>query len=403
MDEAMNNKPIIGMVFHGEYPTHPRIENQALYLLSEGAEIHLFCVTYQKQNAGIEIYKGIHVHRYYCKKWMYKVSALAYTIPLYHSLIKGKLLDFMSRVKPDVIHLHNMYLAEPVYNLASKQRIPVILDIHENVPEIMKFYPHLQSGLGKLLIKPSVWKRKEEEFILKSDGIIVVTSDAKNELEQRTGAAPSKTLVLPNFTDPSFEKAAYDFGLINKFKGNFNAIYVGDTGKRRGIESVIKAIPLILKEISNFHLIVVGASNNDQALRDLAKQMNVDQHISFEGWQPESILSDYIYLSDIGICPLLRNIHHDTTYANKLFQYAMLGKPILASNCTAQKNLIENEKWGLIHESEDSLDFAKQFIDLYNNTQLRKQCGENGAKAIASKYNYPSSEFGIAYYQKLIR
>ncbi len=401
MDETIS-KPVIGMVFHGEYPTHPRIENQALYLISEGAEIHLFCVTYQKQNAGIEIHKGIHVHRYYCKKWMYKVSALAYTIPLYHSLIKSKLIDFINKTQPDIVHLHNMYLAAPIFNISSKQSIPVVLDLHENIPEIMKFYPHLQSGFGKVLIKPSVWKKKEEEFILKSDGIIVVTSDAKNELEQRTGVDDNKTLVLPNFTNPSFIKKEYSTKLIQKFKGNFNAIYIGDTGKRRGLESVIKAIPAILKKTPNFHLIVVGASNNDKALYELANQMKVDRHISFEGWQPESLLSDYIYLSDIGICPLLRNTHHDTTYANKLFQYAMLGKPILASDCTAQKNLIESEKWGLIHESDNSIDFANQFIQLYNDNSSRIEFGENGAKAIANKYNYPSSEFGIAYYQKLI-
>ncbi|WP_420580822.1 glycosyltransferase family 4 protein [Reichenbachiella sp.] len=403
MNETKNSELVIGMVFHGEYPTHPRIENQALFLISEGIEIHLFCVTYQKQRAGVEIYKGIHVHRYYCEKWMYKLSALAYSIPLYHLLMNKKLADFISKSNPDIVHLHNMYLAEPVFKITAKRNIPVVLDIHENVPEIMKFYPHLQKGLGKLLIKPSVWKRKEEEFIIKSDGIIVVTSDAKEELEQRTGVGSSKTLVLPNFTDPSFVKKEYNAALQDRFKGYFKAIYIGDTGKRRGIESVIRAIPEILKEISNFHLIVVGASNNDESLHALSVQMKVASHISFEGWQSEQILSDYIHLADIGICPLLRNVHHDTTYANKLFQYAMLGKAILASDCPAQKNLIENEKWGLIHKSDNPTDFTKQCIELYSNTPLRKKFGENGAQAIANKYNYPSSKFGKTYYQKLIR
>lgn len=393
---------IIGMIFHGEYPTHPRIENQALHLISESAEIHLFCVTYQKEKAGIEEHKGIKVHRTFLPSWMYKLSALAYTFPLYHRLMRSHLQRFIRNSKAQALHLHNMNLAQPIFDINKSTNLPIILDLHENIPEIMKFYPHLQSGFGKALIKPSVWKKKEEEFILKSDGIIVVTSDAKNELEQRTGVDGNKTLVLPNFTDPSFIKKEYSSKLIQKFKGNFNAIYIGDTGKRRGLESVIKAIPAILKKIPNFHLIVVGASNNDKALHELANQLKVDKHISFEGWQPESLLSDYIYLSDIGICPLLRNTHHDTTYANKLFQYAMLGKPILASDCTAQKNLIESEKWGLIHESDNSIDFANQFIQLYNDNSSRIEFGKNGAKAIANKYNYPSSEFGIAYYQKLI-
>ena len=38
-----------------------------------------------------------------------------------------------------------------------------ILDLHENRPEIMKFYPHLQKFPGKFMISSTKWKIKEEE------------------------------------------------------------------------------------------------------------------------------------------------------------------------------------------------------------------------------------------------
>ena len=44
--------------------------------------------------------------------------------------------------------------------------------------------------------------------------------------------------------------------------------------------------------------------------------------------------------SAVCISPLLRNLHHDTTYANKIFQYMALAKPLLVSDATAQKNII---------------------------------------------------------------
>lgn len=393
---------ILGMVFHGEYPTHPRIENQALHLISEGVEVHLFCVSYNKETTGKELHKGIHIHRYYLPSWMYKMSALAYTISIYHRLIKPKIQEFIADSKADVIHLHNMYLAQPVFELNDKFNLPVVLDLHENVPEIMKFYPHIQKGIGKYIINPNTWKRKEEQFIIACSKVIVVTNDAKLEIEQRTEIDTKKTLILPNFTNPSFIKIEYNQQLSDRFKDYFKVLYIGDTGNRRGIESVIKAIPIIIEEIPHFKLIVVGSSRNDGELFDLAKKMNVLEYVSFEGWQQEERLPDYIHLCDIGICPLLRNIHHDTTYANKLFQYAAHGKPILASDCTSQKHLIESEKWGLVHEANNGNDFTQQLIKLYKDPQLRSQLGTNGADSIQSKYNFISSAFGKRFYLALL-
>lgn len=391
----------IGMIFHGPFPTHPRIENQALHLVGKGNEVHLFCVSYEKHKDSkkkVELYKGIRIHRYFLSRWMYKLSALAYSFPLYHYLIRPKLADFIKNSEAEVIHLHNIYLGNPILSLTQKMELPLVLDLHENVPEIMKHYPHLKSGLGKLLINPSKWKKKEEELIKKANKVIVVTQGAKNEILDRVETDAEKILILPNFTNPSFKKQTYSDELINRFKDKFNVIYVGDTGERRGLESIIKAIPKIVKEIPEFNLLIIGSSKNDNKLKAIIQNMDLNNYVSMEGWQPEKLLADYIHLSDVGICPILRNIHHDTTYANKLFQYAMLGKPILASDCPDQKDLIENEGWGLVHEANNSDDFCSQLIKLYKDPNLRQELGNNGAKAVESKYNFEASNFGNKFY-----
>ena len=50
-----------------------------------------------------------------------------------------------------------------------KYDLPTVLDLHDNLPEVMKLYPHLQKFPGKQLISPQKWKKKEEEFIAKAD------------------------------------------------------------------------------------------------------------------------------------------------------------------------------------------------------------------------------------------
>ena len=43
----------------------------------------------------------------------------------------------------------------------------------------MKFYKHVNSFLGKLLISIKRWKKAEEKYVSKAEKVIVVTNQAK--------------------------------------------------------------------------------------------------------------------------------------------------------------------------------------------------------------------------------
>ncbi len=391
----------VGMIYHGEYPPHPRIENQALHLIEIGVDVILFCITYTKKDAGSTMYKGIKIIRNYYPSFVYRLSALAYSFPLYHWLLSKTISKFISSNNLDYLHIHNMFIAEVVFQQNKKIGFPVVFDIHENVPEIMKHYPHLKKRVGKILISPTKWKQKESEFIQKANSVIVVTEEAKQEIVKRLKIENTKIKVLPNFTNSSFIKEKYSDAIGIKFKDKFKVLYIGDTGVRRGLASVIKSVNYLKEIIPNLAIIIVGKSKDDANLFKLIKTENVEDFVFMEGWQSENSLSDYVHFSDVGICPILRNLHHDTTYANKLFQYAMHGKPILASDCPSQAELITKNKWGLIHNAGNPKDFADKLLSLYNNKASRIDFGENAKKSILDKYNFDSSNFNVSFYDNL--
>lgn len=391
----------VGMIFHGEYPPHPRIENQALNLIDNNVEVFLFCLTYNINEEVEKKYKGINLVKVYYPRFVYQLSALAYTFPLYHWIVRNKIYQFIKKYKIEYLHVHNMVIAQTVFELNKKFKLPVVFDIHENLPEIMKYYPHLKTRMGKLLINPKKWKAMEEKFIAKADKVIVVTEDAKVEVILRTKTTKEKVKVLPNFTNPNFLKATYDPIIINKYSGKFKVLYIGDTGERRGLISVVRSIKFLKETIPNLAIIIVGKSKDDTELQKEIINEKASSFVFLEGWQKESTLSDFVHMSDIGICPILRNLHHDTTYANKIFQYAMHGKAILASDCPSQAKLINENKWGLIHEAGNAEDFANKLLELYNNEEERIQFGTNSKKSIVTKYNFESNNFNSEFYKKL--
>ncbi|WP_457618605.1 glycosyltransferase family 4 protein [Lutibacter sp.] len=376
----------IGMILDKTFPPDPRVENEAISLIENGHEVFLFCLKYSEIQPD-EVLNGIQVKRYKSNRLIYKLSALAYTIPLYTLIMSKKIHRFLIANKVEVIHVHDIQIAEAVFKANKSTNLKVVLDLHENRPEIMKFYPHLKSFFGKVLISLKRWKQKEEEFIEKATTLIVVTEESKNEIVNRVGKPSKDIVVVPNTVHKNYyNEAVIKQEILEKYKDNFVLLYIGDTGLRRGLQTAIESIPVLKETITNLKLVIVGSNTSDTILKEQVKELNIQNFVDFEGWQNENLLPSYILASSICISPLHRNLHHDTTYANKLSQYMSIGKPLLVSNAIAQVNLIEKAKSGLIHREQDSEDFTVKILQLYTDKKLRENLGSNGAQFITEEF-----------------
>ncbi|GAB1309526.1 glycosyltransferase family 4 protein [Urechidicola sp. KH5] len=391
----------IGMILDYTFPPDPRVENEAVALSNAGHDVYLFCLNYGDQPIE-EHYKGFNVRRYKWNKFIYKLSALAYTVPFYHWYLQPRLNHFLKSNAIEAIHIHDIRIAQAVFNV-SKKKLPIVLDLHDNMPEIMKLYPHLQKFPGKYIINPMAWKRREEQFIKTADYVITVSQEFVEEVVERTSISPEKIRLVPNTVQQSFYKnAVIDDEIIDRFKDKFVLLYLGDTGLRRGLQTAIAAMPEILKTIPNAQLIIVGKNSTDHVLKAEAINLNLEDEVCFEGWQNVSLFPSYIKASDVCISPLKRNIQHDVAYANKLFQYMSFERPLVVSNAIAQAKLIERTNTGLVHEEQNSKDFASKIIALYNNEILRKEMGVNGKAFIENEFCWEkTSETLVALYQNL--
>ena len=376
----------IGMILDKTFPPDPRVENESTTLIEKGHQVFLFCLKYKEEPVSEEI-NGIHIRRYSSNKLEYRLSALAYTIPYYSNRMAKKIINFLLENRIDIIHIHDMVIAEAVLKANKKLDLPLVLDLHENRPEIMKRYPHLQKFPGKQIISTKKWKRKEEDFIKSADKIIVVTQEAKNEIKSRIDVDDDKIQIVPNSVKRSFySDIILDERIIYKYKDKFVILYLGDTGLRRGLLTAIEAVKFLKFNIINLKLVIVGSNTSDSILKDRVRHYGLEEYIDFEGWKEVSLFPSYIIASAIGISPLDRNIHHDTTYANKIFQYMSFSKPVLVSDATAQKKLIIKTKSGLVHKEKDVKDFTNKVLDLYSNSKLRNDLGKNGKSFIDNEF-----------------
>lgn len=376
----------IGMILDAPFPPDPRVENEAVSLVNNGHEVFLFCLKYANEKSS-EIINGIHIKRYSSNKLEYKLSALAYTIPLYSFLMKKKITKFIAETNIEALHIHDIRIAEAVYNTNKKHQLPVVLDLHDNMPEVIKLYPHLQKFPGKYIISPKKWKLKEEEFIRKADKVITVSPEFLEMLATRLQSEKEKLILVPNTIRKSFfEEYTVNKTILEKYKNNFVLLYLGDTHVRRGLQTAIASITKLKEKIPNIKLVIVGKNTTDTILKQQVKDLQLENYVDFEGWQDVSLFQSYILASEICISPLHRNLQHDVAYANKIFQYMSFAKPLLVSDAIAQKKLVEKVDAGLIHKEKNIDDFSNKVLALYKSKPLRTELGNNGKEFVQNEF-----------------
>lgn len=375
------------MILDNTFPPDPRVENEAVSLFKAGFHVFLFCLTYNSEKD--EIINGVLVKRYQSNKLEYKISALAYTISAYSFFMKSKIEGFIIKNKIDVLHVHDMRIAGTVFKVNKNHKLPIVLDLHDNYPEVMKLYPHLQKFPGKYIISPKKWKQKEAEFINKADKVITVSPEFIENIKERIPSSKNKLVLVPNtirtsfYTDYTIEKS-----ILEKYKNQFVLLYLGDTHVRRGLQTAIASITILKDKIPNIKLVIVGRSTTDTILKKQVNDLGLNNFVDFEGWQDVSLFQSYILSSNVCISPLHRNLQHDVAYANKIFQYMSFAKPLLVSNATAQKRLVEKYQTGLVHKDQNVEDFSSKLLKLYNDTTLSNELGTNGKNFVTNKFTW---------------
>ncbi len=377
----------IGMILDAPFPPDYRVEKEALTLKMAGHEVVLFCLEY-KNDSFEEDYKGIRVIHYSAGKTLYKLSALAYTFPFYRLMMEPKLDDFLARYTPDILHVHDMVIAAAALSTAKKRQLRVILDLHENRPASMREYRHTTRFPGNVLINISTWEKMQLELARRAHRVVVVTTLAKEELVKESGIDDTKVIVVPNTGTLSFAQDSINEVVLKRMTVTFNLLYVGDTSLRRGTDDAIRVVGALKSQIPEIRLWIVGKSSADPYLKQLASELGVTDNVVFEGWQDQELFASYMTGAQICLSPLKRNPHHDTTFANKLFQYMAIGRAVIVSDCVAQQRVVEAEQCGLVYEAGNVAMLAEKILVMYRDRTLLQTMGDRGRKAVEERWNW---------------
>ncbi len=375
----MKNKKILMLLEH-PFPPDIRVEKEAKALLKAGFNLSLVCADDGKEEND---WNGMKLYKVKLKKDIFsKFRRLSYII---HPEFYRYLDELFQKEYFDILHVHDLRLVPTALKIKEKYGCKVVADLHENYPAAVREWNRANSGIKGIILRLfnnyNRWFAIEKEAVKKVDKIIAVVDEMKKRIVDQHNIPEDEILVVSNLEDEDFvKKAKVDENLIQKYKDKFVVLYIGGFGIHRGIDTPIKGMKYIDKDDIILLLVGKGSKKIENEFRKLIRENKLKNKVEMVGWQPFEKVYTYIKLASICIVPHHSNEHTDNTIPHKLYQYMMVGKPLIVSSCPPLARVVKEANSGLIFKAGDEKDFADKILKIYEDKNLQDKFAKNGLK-----------------------
>ena len=269
----------------------------------------------------------------------------------------------------------NIELKNEQYDVEIAYMHGYITKLISNINSSAKKIAWIHTDIDKCKVAKSY---RLEMFLKNFNDIVCVSAGVKESVDKLSEDIKSKTKVIYNIIDKEkIEKLAKE--KINyTFKKN-TIVGVGRFYQVKRFDLLIKAHKLLLDDGIKNNLILVGYGDAEKEYRKLICELKVEDSVDIVGFKENPY--PYIYNSDVFV------LSSDYEGLPTVICEAMiLGKPIVATKCSGVKELIEDNKYGLLVEC-GNVDNIKNNISSILRNKEKKLYFEEKSLERASVFN----------------
>jgi glycosyltransferase involved in cell wall biosynthesis len=250
-----------------------------------------------------------------------------------------------ANVVADVYHAVTPPLAWPLI-LARKK--PVVVTVHD----LFILYPDLYH-LTKI-------EYEYYRYVFNKCDLIISTAEYwKKDLVRYFGITEEKIVVVPVGVDIERFKPLN----ITKSDDMKLVLYVGGLSREKGLDILLKAFKLVVQELLNVKLLVIGKGSHEAYFKRMAKEMGIASYVEFLGFVPEKELPYYYNIADVFVYP------SRTAFGLMLLEAMACGTPVIAVNRFQVSEYMDNA--GILVKPGNVCDLAGSLIRVLTDKNLR--------------------------------
>jgi|GEM_PF-1223686 glycosyltransferase involved in cell wall biosynthesis len=284
-------------------------------------------------------------------------DSVGYPIPV-------NLKEELQQMEMDILHAHAFWYAPA--DIAAR------VAKHRNIPFVLNTYYYNTDNRRSM--KWQLYRILYGRATVAAADAVVVISPYEQELLKRDGFMLDRVELIP----PGIEAETFAQKKPNPFlEWNVRAknilLFAGRIAKAKGVDLLISALPQIIKQIPDTHLVLIGEDFGfRKTCEEQAKRLGVEQFITWTGKTTRDQLIGAYQNATAFVFP-----SRFEAFGIVLLEAGAAGCPIVATNGSAIPYIVRPEKTGLLFEPENFNDLATKVIQLLKNNNHAKEMAEN--------------------------
>ena len=226
------------------------------------------------------------------------------------------------------------------------------------------------------------------EMIVKKADYIRIVSPFLYEPLDRFGINREKIFLVPPRCDSALfsEKNVAKDKPETLCKNQYNLLFVGNLLIAKGVDILLEAFALIVRENPDIGLILVGDGEEKSRLEARAKELGIDEKVFLLGRVEYNLIPTFMHYADILVLPSI-----EEGVGRVLLEAMSLNLPIVASNVGGIPLVIDDNKDGLLFEVGDVESLKEKVLFLLNNTNFSKRMTKAAHQKFLENYEYEVS------------
>jgi glycosyltransferase involved in cell wall biosynthesis len=248
-----------------------------------------------------------------------------------------------------------------------------------DIPSIIKVDDAIyEKASGIKLLQRKIEKMINGKTLRTGTKILVSNNDTKKIIIEEYGVKSEKISIVPNGVDLLLFNTATE-------KNKKKIVFAGAMYYHRGLDILLKAIPLVIKKIPDAKFVLLGSGTEMNKLKKIVSDNSLENSVEFKGWIKREEIPKNISDASIGIGPLRLTDVTSRALPIKVLEYMAVSLPIIAQKGTLPTDVLENEKNGYF--IENSNDLAEKIILLLNQPKKVENMGSQSSKMV-QKFNW---------------
>lgn len=285
-----------------------------------------------------------------------------------------------------------MYVWHPPLSIGVAAAAISVIRRRGFVYDVQDIWP--ESAIATGFLRPGRmvgWMARLEKFVYDHAAhILVVTEGAKANLVGK-GVPEQKITVAPHWYDDAelrqTDAAQRDIVRVGEtWQDRFVVMFAGNMGLLQGLDTVVHAcreLPLR----SNILVAMVGDGVDTPRLRELAKDLAVDDRIRFITRRSPAEMARYFAAADALLVHLRASPLAPLIIPSKTMAYLAAGKPIVMASVGAAADIVAKAGAGLVLPPDDPKGLARAMTEMAELSVVeRARMGQRGRQFFEANF-----------------